>query len=134
MAQTLQRPVGSGWSSSGWVHNDLLQISAGQGVLAAALYVGTWLYLGAGLLGRLLSLRRVQLSTYLPEGLLIALLASGGVMVTQGVTWLAHLALPIWLVWMLASVWLYQFQEAYASQVEARKEEAFEAWKNPLRY
>jgi hypothetical protein len=132
IAQTLQRPIGSGWASSGWVHNDLLQISAGQGLLAAILYAGAWLLQGLKLLSRIVSLRRMQQSTFLPEGLLIALLASGGVMFTQGVTWLAHLALPVWLVWMLAAVWLHQFEAVFSESIEIDEQKRVEVWEKPI--
>jgi hypothetical protein len=105
-ASTLANPLGSGWSGSGWVHNDFLQISVGQGLLAALVLVIAWLRNSILLLRQVFDDRRRKLSSRLPETLLIALVASGVVMVFQGTTWLVFTALPMWFAWMLADVWL----------------------------
>jgi hypothetical protein len=105
-ASTLANPLGSGWSGSGWVHNDFLQISVGQGLLAALVLVIAWLRNSILLLRQVFDYRRRKLSSRLPETLLIALVASGVVMVFQGTTWLVFTALPMWFAWMLADVWL----------------------------
>jgi hypothetical protein len=110
-ARTMEKPWGSGWAGSGWVHNDFLQISAGQGLLVALLVAGAWLNLNFQLVRHILVSRRAGNKARLPEALSLALFTAGGVMLAQGTTWLVQLAMPIWLAWVLASVWLYQHAE-----------------------
>ncbi len=120
-ASTLARPLGSGWSSSGWVHNDFLQISVGQGILTALILVIAWLRNNILLLTSIFRLRKQKSSSRLAEALLIVLAASGAVMVFQGTTWLVFTALPMWFAWMLADVWLRE-SPSFEPAVEVESE------------
>ncbi len=127
-ASTLANPLGSGWSGSGWVHNDFLQISVGQGILAALVLTIAWLRNSILLLRQVFDYRRRKLSSRLPETLLIALVASGAVMVFQGTTWLVFTALPMWFAWMLADVWLHEALRLEPASESLEKKEDRSEW------
>ncbi len=129
---TLANPLGSGWSGSGWVHNDFLQISVGQGILPALILVIAWLRNNILLLTGIFRQRKQKQSSRLAEALLIALAASGAVMVFQGTTWLVFTAIPMWFAWMLADAWLRESPSfVNAGETEANpdaKPEELQPW------
>jgi hypothetical protein len=131
-SRTLKRPWGSGWSSSGWVHNDFLQISMAQGIIPALIIVFAWFGTLFRLGQKIFNRRRLGGHHYLAESLFLALFAGGGVMVSQGTTWLVHLILPIWFIWVLADIWLGQSKaEPTLEESEEKTSIPQQSWQTP---
>lgn len=102
-SDTLNQPLGHGWSAAGWVHNDFIQVAANLGVLAGLLFAGAFLFTLARLL------RRVLMSgDQLGLALLLSFIAAGATLALEGVEVLTQLVLPVWFVWGLVEVWLRQ--------------------------
>ena len=103
-----ENPEGIGWSGAGWTHSDFLQVAANQGLLAGLLFLGAYFWT----LGRLLQSYRLSEKNTMPAAitlsLLLAFVASGSLLAFQGVQVLPQLILPVWLVWVLAEIWLRQ--------------------------
>lgn len=96
----LREPLGRGWGTSGWVHNDFAQVGANLGLFAGLLFVGWYL---ATLVK---SLRRVTANDDLLIGLTASFLIAGGLLLTQGVQVLTQLIAPVWFVWAALHVYL----------------------------
>lgn len=103
-----QNPLGVGWGVSGWVHNDILQIAVQLGVAAVALFLFGYFMLAFKLAKKTLTLRNMRATAefQVSLGLLLAFMGSGFLYASQGVTWLAFLALPAWIIWALAEYWV----------------------------
>jgi hypothetical protein len=95
-------PLGLGWTGSGWVHNDFLQVAADLGVLAGLIFAGAFLWTAFGLFQATLDRRRPDRPLYV--GLLLSFLTAGGIMSTQVICVLPQLALPVWLIWVLGVI------------------------------
>lgn len=101
----IENPFGRGWSSSGWVHSDILSIGADLGVLPALIFVFLLLSSTARVI---LRARRTsgpdqwRWLTYTGFMVTNVLLFSFG-----GVTWLIQYAMPAWFCWILAEYHLY---------------------------
>ncbi len=106
VAQAAHDPLGGGWASSGWVHSDLAQIAANQGILAALVVLG-------GLLSTLIGLWLV--SRRFPIGhegrdrtleLFLAMVMCGVLLAVQGVEVLPQYCVPVWFIWLWSGIWL----------------------------
>ncbi|MFS8084624.1 MAG: hypothetical protein ACMG6H_03275 [Acidobacteriota bacterium] len=111
--QMIASPLGNGWSASGWVHSDFLQVGANLGLLGGLIFLGGYLYTLARLFRRVLSEPRSAEQGDLGVSLLLAYISAGGILATQGVEVLPQLILPVWFVWVLVEVWLRQPATAY---------------------
>jgi hypothetical protein len=101
-------PAGLGWSSSGWVHCDFLQVAGDLGILAGILFVGAY-FRALGRLGaRLLNGRRDYPTRTLHVALFISFCSAGGLLATQPIFVLPQVALPVWLIWVLGEISLRQ--------------------------
>ena len=109
-AFAIAAPEGHGWGASGWVHSDLIQIAANQGIAAAALLV-------CALIGTFVRLYRNAWRQ--PEGewkelgvgLFVAMIAATAMLAGEGVEVLPQMALPVWLVWVMSEIWIRQSGE-----------------------
>ncbi|HUS15698.1 MAG TPA: hypothetical protein VM536_11860 [Chloroflexia bacterium] len=100
----VDNPFGLGWTGTGWVHSDFLQVGTDLGILAALLFLGWYLATFWSLLRRHLQ----EPGDLLLLGLLGSFLLAGGQLMSQGVTWLPQNALPLWFVWALVILRLRQ--------------------------
>lgn len=105
---SLKHPLGTGWATAGWVHNDFLQVAENLGVMAGALFLGVYVYT----LGRLW--RRVRTSSLLREQralgttLFLSFACAGMILATDANLVLPQLILPIWFIWVIGEIWLRQ--------------------------
>jgi len=104
----IETPFGRGWSSAGWVHSDFLQVAANLGLIAGLMFLGGYIYTLLRFGRRLLPYLREPEQGDLGLSLLLAFVAAGGLLATQGVEVLPQLVLPVWFVWTLVEVWLHQ--------------------------
>jgi hypothetical protein len=104
----IETPFGRGWSSAGWVHSDFLQVAANLGLIAGLIFLGGYIYTLLRFGRRLLPYLREPEQGDLGLSLLLAFVAAGGLLATQGVEVLPQLVLPVWFVWTLVEVWLHQ--------------------------
>jgi hypothetical protein len=104
--QVIEAPLGSGWSSAGWVHSDFLQVAANLGIIAGLIFLGGYLNTLVRL-GRRVLLRAAEHED-LGLALLLSFVAAGGLLLMEGVEVLPQLVLPMWFVWVLVEVWLRQ--------------------------
>ncbi len=102
----LDYPTGLGWTGSGWVHNDFLQVAANLGVLAGLIFAAAFLWTALGLFQATLDRRRTDRPLYV--ALLLSFLTAGGIMSTQVICVLPQLACPVWLIWVLSVIALRQ--------------------------
>lgn len=108
LSNTLAHPLGTGWSTAGWVHNDFLQVAENLGVMAGALFLGIYVYT----LGRLW--RRVRTASLLREQralgttLFLSFACAGVILATDANLVLPQLILPIWFIWVIGEIWLRQ--------------------------
>lgn len=107
----VESPLGSGWSTAGWVHSDFLQVGANLGIIAGLIFLGGYLYTLWRLLRRLRLYLRAGEQGDLGFSLLLSFIAAGGLLAMEGVSVLPQLVLPVWFVWMLVEVWLRQTPE-----------------------
>jgi hypothetical protein len=103
-----KQPLGGGWAYAGWVHNDLLQVAANQGVPALLVM----------LYGFLLSFVKVikgyfdsigdmeQNSLYF--SFFLSMCAALLLFASQGVLVLPQFSLPVWYIWALVDIFLKQ--------------------------
>ena len=108
----IDSPYGSGWSSAGWVHSDFLQVAVNLGVAAGFIFLGGYLFAMLRLGRRVLADRHSK-SEHGDLGLtlMVSMIAVGGILATEGVSVLPQMVLPVWFVWVLAEVWLWQTAE-----------------------
>lgn len=96
-ADTLVKyPLGLGWASAGWVHNDFLQVGANLGVIGGTIFLGAYL----------VTLWKIwQRYKSLPDPLTLSILGSflflGGLYMTQNMIVLPQTAVPSWFVWAI---------------------------------
>ena len=104
MASIASRPLGTGWGSQGWVHSDILQISATIGIVPGVIFLFSPLFL-------LLRSYRCYL-TAIPEqktvffvlcGLLIYIIISISL---NGNIFLVQSGAPLFLLWALAYAYI----------------------------
>ncbi len=107
LAMIQRNPFGSGWASSGWTHNDVLQIAVDLGVIAILIFIVAYLTVVFRLGKKALSLRkaRTHADFQVTLAILLGFIGSGFLYVSQGVTWQIFLVLPAWLIWALAEYW-----------------------------
>lgn len=105
-ATTRQHPLGVGWAGSGWVHSDLFQTLANQGVIAGVILFGALLIVMVRLWLRLRRCDRHSAEFAMALSLLLSLLALTGLMLAQGIQVLPQIAYPGWFVWVLVELWL----------------------------
>ncbi|MFV9507623.1 MAG: hypothetical protein AB4911_23985 [Oscillochloridaceae bacterium umkhey_bin13] len=103
-----QNPFGVGWSGTGWVHSDFIQIAANLGLLAGLLFLGAYLFTLWRIWRHVQALPHDQRANSTGLTLLLAFIVVGGLLMFQGVQVLTQLILPVWLVWVLVEVWLKQ--------------------------
>ncbi|MBC8509832.1 MAG: hypothetical protein ISR58_05845 [Anaerolineales bacterium] len=110
-ATVLRQPLGIGWAGIGWVHSDFIQIFANLGFIAGMLFIAAWIFTLLRLGRRFLALRSGGRSGALEVSLLLSMIGAGGILWSQGVQVLLQLILPVWVVWVLAEIWLRQSSE-----------------------
>src|ERR1051326_452706 len=110
--QMVAAPLGSGWSASGWVHSDFVQVGANLGLLGGMIFLGGYLFALWRLFRRVLVDARNEDEGDLGVTLLLSYFSAGGILATQGVDVLPQLVLPVWFVWVLVEVWLTQRSDA----------------------
>lgn len=108
--QLMATPLGSGWSSAGWVHSDFLQVAVNLGIFAGLIFVGGYLYTLLRMARRVLPVgsRQIADRDHFGFALFLQFIAVGGLLALQGVEVLPQLVLPVWFVWALVEVWLKQ--------------------------
>jgi hypothetical protein len=104
----LQSPWGSGWSSAGWTHSDILQLAMNLGLIAALLFMGAYLVTMLRLGRKVYGFPRASRSGQLELALLLSFVSAGSLLAFQGVQRLPQLVLPVWLVWVLIEIRLRQ--------------------------
>lgn len=114
--QIFAAPLGSGWSSAGWVHSDFLQVAVNLGIIAALVFLGGYLYTLLRLGRRLIPYLRSGEQGDLGFSLLLSFVAAGGLLAMEGVEVLPQLVLPVWFVWTLVEVWLQQTPDLRAQE------------------
>ncbi len=95
-------PLGTGWTGSGWVHCDFVQVAANLGVAAGLIFAGGFLWTLWKLLKAANQRKRGDRPLYM--ALFLSFFTAGGIMSTQVVCVLPQLACPVWLIWALATV------------------------------
>ncbi len=95
-------PLGMGWTVSGWVHSDFIQVAANLGVIPGLIFAGAFLWTVFRLF--LLVRDREHPARPLRLALLLSFITAGGIMSTQVICVLPQLACPVWLIWVLAMV------------------------------
>jgi O-antigen ligase len=110
LAKALQRPWGWGWAGTGWVHNDFLVVAAQLGLVAGLLFAGAYLMTLWRMWSRVRQYAPDEERGILGFALLLSLVAVGGLLGTHPIAVLPQLALPVWLIWVLAEIWMRQQQ------------------------
>jgi hypothetical protein len=118
----LKQPLGHGWASAGWVHNDFVQVAANLGLLAGLLFAGAYLVTLLRLWGRIQARLRSGKGGYFGFMLLLSFVAAGGILAMDGVQVLPQLVLPVWFVWVIVEVWLRQTSAKRRAAHEARSD------------
>ncbi|HEY4363712.1 MAG TPA: hypothetical protein VGN17_22285 [Bryobacteraceae bacterium] len=95
-------PFGMGWTVSGWVHCDFVQVAANLGLIPGLLFAGAFLWTGFSLF-RLVR-ERGNINRPLHLALFLSFATAGGIMSTQVICVLPQLACPVWFIWALAAV------------------------------
>jgi hypothetical protein len=111
MTETLDKPLGHGWSEAGWVHNDFIQVASNLGLLAGLLFAGAFLFT-VWRLWRRVSASSISDDYYLGLALLLSFTGVGATLGMEGAEVLPQFVLPIWFVWVLVEVWLRQTPKA----------------------
>ena len=83
-ADTLNQPMGHGWSASGWVHNDFVQVAANLGLIAGLLFIAAFLFTLGRLLQRVL-IGSVPDDLQLGLALLLSFIGAGAILIFEGV-------------------------------------------------
>ena len=99
LTDTLNQPLGHGWSAAGWVHNDFIQVAANLGVLAGLLFAGAFVFTLCRVLRRVLA-PDFSDDHYLGVALLLSFVGAGAILAMEGVQVLTQLVLPVWFVWV----------------------------------
>jgi hypothetical protein len=99
------QPFGLGWTGSGWVHCDFVQIAANLGIIPGFIFAGAFLWTAFGITR--LALKRGP-NQPLNAALLLSFVTAGGILATQVISVLPQLACPIWLTWALTAVAIRQ--------------------------
>jgi hypothetical protein len=109
MARLKERPIGTGWSTSGWTHNDLLQIGLSVGAAGALVFILGYLWTAFRLIQQLLTVRQAKdhAGFRFGLGILLSFIGSGFLFVTQGITWQVFLVIPAWFSWAMATYWVF---------------------------
>jgi hypothetical protein len=105
---TLQsHPMGLGWATSGWVHNDILQIAVDLGIIAVLIFIIAYLITAFRLTKKAFVLRGklAKAEFQVSLAILLSFIGSGFLYASQGITWQVFLVLPAWLIWALAEHW-----------------------------
>ena len=110
--QAFKAPLGSGWSSTGWVHSDFLQVAANLGIIPGLIFLGGFLYTLLRFARQMPIWLRTPGRGDLALSLLLSFVGAGGLLMFQGVEVLPQLVLPVWFVWALVEIWLRQTSEA----------------------
>ena len=136
--QMISSPLGNGWSASGWVHSDFLQVGANLGLLGGLIFLGGYLYTLARLFRRVLTEPRSDGRGELGITLLLSYISAGGILATQGVEVLPQLVLPVWFVWVLVEVWLRhpvhvrESRESSQETLKSKSATSSQWWPAPL--
>ena len=134
----ISSPLGNGWSASGWVHSDFLQVGANLGLLGGLIFLGGYLYTLARLFRRVLTEPRSDGRGELGITLLLSYISAGGILATQGVEVLPQLVLPVWFVWVLVEVWLRhpvhvrESRESSQETLKSKSATSSQWWPAPL--
>jgi hypothetical protein len=115
LAKALQRPWGWGWAGTGWVHNDFLVVAAQLGLVAGLLFAGAYLMTLWRMWSRVRQYASDDERGILGFALLLSLVAVGGILGTHPIAVLPQLALPVWLMWVLAEIWMRQQQAPHGT-------------------
>jgi hypothetical protein len=107
LAWAMDGPAGHGWGASGWVHSDVAQIAANQGVLPAFLMVCALVATFVRLYRRM-GRHATGEWRELGLGLLTSMMAVSAILGGEGVEVLPQMALPVWLVWVMSEIWIRQ--------------------------
>lgn len=102
------QPWGVGWAGTGWTHNDLVQIAANQGLLAGIIFTGAYLFTLYRLWQTLRINGRDKIRYSTASALFLSYIAAGGILVSQGVQVLPQTVIPVWLIWVVVEIWIYQ--------------------------
>jgi hypothetical protein len=114
----LDFPLGRGWTYSGWVHCDFLQVAANLGVLAGVIFAGAFVWTAFGLFKATWDRTRADRPLYV--ALLLSFLTAGGIMSTQVICVLPQLACPVWLIWVLGAIAVRQRKAVQKGEKHAR--------------
>ncbi len=98
----VDEPLGLGWTGSGWVHCDFVQIAANLGIAAGIIFAGAFLWTAFSLLRAALDRKWADRPLYV--ALLLSFITAGGIMSTQVICVLPQLACPVWLIWVLGTI------------------------------
>ena len=93
-----RNPLGLGWSASGWVHSDFIQLAADTGIVSALVFMIWYLWT----LFRI-SLKYLSSPELLTLGLIGSFFIAGTLFLTQPIYVLPQLVVPVWLIWALVS-------------------------------
>lgn len=103
MSLITSNPLGLGWTASGWVHNDILQLAADTGVLGAATYVLWYATTVVRLVGYYLTSR-----SSLAMALLMGMVVMFILLLFNPIYVRSYFVIPLWFVWALAEFLLHQ--------------------------
>ena len=96
LREAFDTPMGLGWSGSGWVHNDFLQVTANLGVIAGLLFLA-WYGRTLYAIWRLFE----QTRDTLVFALVGCFLFAGGLLFAQNMIVLPQNVFPLWFVWAM---------------------------------
>jgi hypothetical protein len=107
--QNIQKfPLGRGWATAGWVHNDFLMITENLGIPGGLFFAAAYLIT----LIRLLRTARARAPSPLHKeisiSLLLSLFVAGWLLAFDATLVLTQLALPVWTAWVLGETWVHQ--------------------------
>jgi hypothetical protein len=105
---TVTHPLGRGWTTAGWVHNDFLQVAENLGVMAGALFLGGYIFTLGQLWCRVRTASLVREQRTLGVTLLMSFACAGIILATDASLELPQLILPIWFFWVIVEIWLRQ--------------------------
>lgn len=104
-------PWGAGWAGTGWVHSDVLQITANQSIAAGLIFVGAYVVT----LFKLLKQYFKQKENFRVKSMFISLtlsfVACGVLFASQGVTVMPQYAVSAWFIWVWSEILLRQCQK-----------------------
>ena len=100
----LERPLGWGWSASGWPHSDFLRVAVNQGIIAGLIFLAAFLNTLILVLALAWKRRRQFHDGPTLQALAVSFLGAGSLLVSQDTLALPQLCLPILTVWALTEV------------------------------